>query len=93
MNKAISAFDSKEFMNGTILDIATSFSHLPASFMKVSTAMVSDAPEEIGTNEFACIVYGNSKRRIVLLSDYSSTVSYTRAIFEKDWRASWKKYQ
>lgn len=93
MNKAISAFDSKDFYDGTILNIANSFSHLPASFIKVGGTMISDVPEEIGTNEFACIVYGNSRRRIVLLSDYSGEVSYTRAIFENNWRAGWKKYQ
>ena len=93
MNKNISSFYSKEFYDGTILNIANSFSHLPASFMKVGGTIISDAPEEIGAGEFACMVYGHGSRRIVLLSDYSGKTIYTRSIFLDSWRLDkWENF-
>ena len=75
--------------SGTILDAATLFTNLPASFMKFGRSYISDAPSDISgdNNEFACIVYGNSERRVVFLTVYINTISntYTRTIIKKEW--------
>ena len=64
--------------------------------MKFGRSYISDAPSDIfaDNNEFACIVYGNSERRVVLLTVYINTISesYTRTIIKNEWYGeSWMK--
>ena len=88
----LTKFNSIEVTSGTILNISNSFSNLPASFMKSGAEIFSDAPDNIQTKEFGAIIYGYGPRKIVMVTDYYTNITYARTIFQNQWLTGvWSK--
>lgn len=88
----LTKFNSVEVQSGTILNVSNSFSQLPAAFMKSGAEIFSDAPDNIQTKEFGVIIYGHGARKIVMLTDYDTNITYIRTIFSEQWlTGTWNK--
>lgn len=71
--------------------VTTKGQKLPFSFMKAGSSTLSDTPAELGSAEFAGIVYGQGPRLEIEINQYGRPYKWYREIWNGAWRISWNR--